>query len=347
MEKEIQKQNPSKFKNNIQTSSKSNNNSINPINIDNKCKNNSKDGNTTSSKLSLSNQQKKMRDRYRSHSFQRMTSIQWFTAFGIFLMIFCFYVIVYPTIDAHDNIQHPQPLFYAVYCAVNIAYPIIFISGFICYIILSFTDAGIKLSNTPRNELITGADKNKFWCYLCQDIREAHTKHCYSCSKCVSNFDHHCPFLNTCIGEKNYALFVVFCTLVEIFTCLQIAIQMYVSYWNYVRYFIGPIPYNLFRSQHITLYDYLSKNLCMVSMVIPIGVALSLASLLYFHAYLKCKGLSTYEWILRKRQRNARERLEKMKAEKMAMEAAKKQVKSDINAAAVTENNNDLTINVE
>ena len=34
--------------------------------------------------------------------------------------------------------------------------------------------------------------------------------HCNTCGKCVELFDHHCPFINNCLGYRNYKYFLIF-----------------------------------------------------------------------------------------------------------------------------------------
>lgn len=43
--------------------------------------------------------------------------------------------------------------------------------------------------------------EHKF-CTQCNIEQPLRTKHCRSCKKCVSTYDHHCPWVGNCIGEK-------------------------------------------------------------------------------------------------------------------------------------------------
>ena len=36
-----------------------------------------------------------------------------------------------------------------------------------------------------------------------------HSKHCRACNKCVSDFDHHCIWLNNCVGGRTYVYAVL------------------------------------------------------------------------------------------------------------------------------------------
>ncbi|SHO75927.1 Similar to S.cerevisiae protein ERF2 (Subunit of a palmitoyltransferase) [Malassezia sympodialis ATCC 42132] len=48
------------------------------------------------------------------------------------------------------------------------------------------------------------------WCTSCRLYRPPRCSHCRSCDNCVDGLDHHCVFLNACIGRRNYTTFYAF-----------------------------------------------------------------------------------------------------------------------------------------
>jgi hypothetical protein len=42
------------------------------------------------------------------------------------------------------------------------------------------------------------------YCRVCNIYRPFRSIHCYQCHNCVVSFDHHCLWLGTCIGHRNY-----------------------------------------------------------------------------------------------------------------------------------------------
>ena len=70
-------------------------------------------------------------------------------------------------------------------------------------------------------------------CEMCPDclvIRTPRSRHCAICDRCVERFDHHCPWLNNCVGVRNHNSFMVFlvslslCLVTIIVSCLETAI---------------------------------------------------------------------------------------------------------------------------
>jgi len=54
-----------------------------------------------------------------------------------------------------------------------------------------------------RYERFNG-EKYEFMCEICQTHVLNSAKHCGACNRCVNDFDHHCRWINNCVGSKNY-----------------------------------------------------------------------------------------------------------------------------------------------
>ena len=110
------------------------------------------------------------------------------------LLIYCFLL-------RYVNSFINQLLFYIILILLTISFFLIHLS-----------DPGIVYSNINLSwlEMV----ENKFYinnyCPYCKCQKTIKVKHCHICKKCINGFDHHCNWIDNCIGEKNIGRFIFF-----------------------------------------------------------------------------------------------------------------------------------------
>ena len=88
------------------------------------------------------------------------------------------------------------------------------------------------------------------FCTACQSFASKRSKHCRRCNRCVLEFDHHCIWLNNCIGKDNYKFFAGVLVSVLLFSSSFISWCIY-SFARFVNNF------DTFRSAFSQVLDIL------------------------------------------------------------------------------------------
>lgn len=98
---------------------------------------------------------------------------------------------------------------------------------FIPYVMATRKDPG-TLKPDPELEfveLLQKFDANEL-CPDCKVIRTPRSRHCSVCNVCVERFDHHCPWINNCVGANNHNNYLFFVIYAWIFALLVMCIAM-------------------------------------------------------------------------------------------------------------------------
>ena len=122
------------------------------------------------------------------------------------------------------------------------------------------------------------------YCYTCSLFRPPRTSHCAICDNCVERFDHHCLWLGTCVGKRNYKYFYLLISLLNISAVFQIGFCLYVLIYEVKK---------ILNKEHTGF-----ALLIMISCVILydlLFLAFFIGKLFVLHSYLICKSLTFYE----------------------------------------------------
>ncbi|CAG9324202.1 unnamed protein product [Blepharisma stoltei] len=166
--------------------------------------------------------------------------------------------------------------------------------------------------------------KYSFMCTACKTHVSINSKHCGTCDKCIEGFDHHCKWLNNCIGKKNYRAFIYLLITVVSLTLLEISAGGYIL--NEIKN--DGDPNDKIKS---TLGINNQKKGAYIALIIVITSACSIICLLImyligFHIWLRSKGWTTYDYVIRYRENKAKN---KVLPEKDSFDSTTIQNKSD------------------
>jgi len=113
------------------------------------------------------------------------------------------------------------------------------------------------------------------FCRKCNKVKPMRAHHCSICKKCVLKMDHHCPWINNCVGYRNYRYFLLF--LIYLFA----ACAFYI--------FVGAEPIISAVTGHPTSGPFL------ICSIICISAAISSGMFITWNAYLLMTNQSTIE----------------------------------------------------
>lgn len=113
------------------------------------------------------------------------------------------------------------------------------------------------------------------FCTSCLIFRPPRASHCAECNICVERLDHHCPWIGTCVGKRNYKYFFAF-LLILFVTVIIMIIQ--------VALVLRKLPFS----------DHIIQNICnIIELLALVGSLFFVGVMLLFHSYISSKNITT------------------------------------------------------
>lgn len=123
---------------------------------------------------------------------------------------------------------------------------------------------------------------------MCNVFKPERCHHCSACNRCVLNMDHHCPWINNCVGfwnRKYFLLLLVYVLIMTWVTAITMAYDFYEAIkWGFNNKFFGSDD------------PELSKRALIVgAFMMDFVVACLMSAFLKFHLMLASTNKTTIE----------------------------------------------------
>ena len=140
------------------------------------------------------------------------------------------------------------------------------------------------------------------FCRTCQFPKPARSKHCDICKVCVSKCDHHCVWLNNCVGRNNYVWFVTLLSSISFMLLYAFLLGWSILDAELQTHFAGPNNQHWSKATTTwSLYFHMWSIALASSVRVGAITLLSIMSfplssgLLVYHVYLIWAGMTTNE----------------------------------------------------
>ena len=95
-------------------------------------------------------------------------------------------------------------------------------------------------------------------CADCEVVRTDRSRHCSICNKCVERFDHHCPWINNCVGVSNHGAFMSFLiSMVALLCTTLISLILNFQCWTFNDPEVYPRDSGKFLYEDLPLWDWM------------------------------------------------------------------------------------------
>ncbi|CAB3237948.1 unnamed protein product [Arctia plantaginis] len=136
------------------------------------------------------------------------------------------------------------------------------------------------------------------YCTVCNGYKAPRSHHCRKCGYCIKKMDHHCPWINCCVGHANHGYFTMF-LIAAVLGCAQAAVVLTICIYHainrvwYIHNGSGREP-----MIYLTLTTLL---LTLLAIGMAVGVVLAVGALLYLQIRGILRNQTTIEeWIVEK-----------------------------------------------